>query len=44
MYVLMFRGQPIACAERFERCSMQMALYTPTQQRDMHIVRVELLH
>lgn len=44
MYVLMFRGAPIACAERFERLSMQQSLYTPTQQKQMHIVRVELLH
>lgn len=43
MYVLMFRGQPIACAERFERLSMQMTLYTASQQADMHVIRVDLL-
>jgi hypothetical protein len=43
LYVLIFRGQPIACAERFERLTAQMDLYTPTQKRDMHVVRVQLL-
>ena len=43
MYVLLWAGQPIAVAARFERCAEQMSLYTPNQQAQMFIVRVELL-
>lgn len=43
MYVLIWAGQPIACAERFERLSEHMTLYTPSQQADMHISTIPLL-
>lgn len=43
MHVLVWRGQPIACANRWERLAEQMALYTQAQQEQMQIVAVEEL-
>jgi hypothetical protein len=43
MYVLVYRGEPIAVAERFERLSEQMTNYTAAQQSDMTIKPVEVL-
>ena len=44
MYVLSWRGTPVACAERLERLSEFMALYTAEQQADLEITSdVEVL-
>jgi hypothetical protein len=43
MHVLTYRGTPIAAAERFERLSEQMTLYTTEQQSEMAIMKVEVL-
>jgi len=43
VYVLIWAGQPIACAELFQRCAEQMSLYTPNQQAQMFIVKVPVL-
>lgn len=41
--VLMFRGRPIAAAERRERLNMLMANYTASDQFEMHIVEMKVL-
>lgn len=43
MHVLTWRGVPIAAAERFERLSLHMTLYTAKQQADMTITKVQVL-
>lgn len=43
MHVLTWLGRPIAAAEREERLSEFMTLYTVSQQEDMVITSVEVL-
>lgn len=43
MHVLLFRGTPIACAERLERLSEWMVHYTAEQQAEMSIASVQQL-
>lgn len=43
MHVLTYLGKPIAAAERLERLSEFMTLYTADQQAEMEITSVQVL-